>query len=71
MKDSEWIGWARFLSIGITSAQEAVYQNSSWKDWEEYDLLSLTLNGLIRDMENPEGKFPSDFSTYQVVKPDS
>ena len=32
-------------------------------------LLSLTQNGLIpRDMENPSGKFPSDFSTYQKVK---
>lgn len=32
-------------------------------------LLSLTQNGLIpRDMDNPSGKFPSDFSTYQKVK---
>jgi type I restriction enzyme S subunit len=32
-------------------------------------LLSLTQNGLIpRDMENPTGKFPADFSTYQKVK---
>ena len=31
-------------------------------------LLSLTQNGLIpRDMENPSGKFPADFSTYQKV----
>ncbi|EAI7266604.1 restriction endonuclease subunit S, partial [Campylobacter coli] len=31
--------------------------------------LSLTLNGVIeRDINNPEGKFPSDFSTYQIVK---
>ncbi len=31
-------------------------------------LLSLTQRGLIpRDMENPSGKFPSDFSTYQKV----
>lgn len=35
----------------------------------EYDLLSLTLKGIIkRDMENPEGKFPADFDTYQEVK---
>lgn len=34
----------------------------------EYDLLSLTLNGVIkRDMENPEGKFPAEFDTYQEV----
>lgn len=29
----------------------------------------MTLNGIVeRDINNPEGKFPSDFSTYQVVK---
>ncbi|MGL4354049.1 MAG: restriction endonuclease subunit S [Aeromonas popoffii] len=33
-----------------------------------YDLLSLTLRGVIkRDMENPEGKFPAEFDTYQEV----
>ncbi|MEC1524460.1 restriction endonuclease subunit S [Neobacillus niacini] len=33
-----------------------------------YTLLSLTLKGIIaRDMKNPKGKFPKDFSTYQVV----
>ena len=67
----DWLGevpehWHRhrlkkFLSVSKTLVG---------RDWEEYDLLSLTLNGVIlRDMENPEGKFPSDFSTYQVVKP--
>lgn len=36
----------------------------------EYTLLSLTLNGVIeRDMENPEGKFPAEFDTYQKVSP--
>jgi type I restriction enzyme, S subunit len=35
----------------------------------EYVLLSLTLNGIIkRDMENPQGKFPAEFDTYQEVK---
>tara|TARA_Y100001933_G_scaffold263259_1_gene323992 strand:- start:3258 stop:4541 length:1284 start_codon:yes stop_codon:yes gene_type:complete len=34
----------------------------------DYDLLSLTLRGIIkRDMENPEGKFPAEFDTYQEV----
>lgn len=34
----------------------------------EYDLLSLTLQGVIkRDLENPTGKFPSSFNTYQEV----
>ena len=37
--------------------------------WSNTRLLSLTLNGIIeRDINNPEGKFPSDFSTYQLVR---
>jgi type I restriction enzyme S subunit len=37
----------------------------------EYTLLSLTLRGVIaRDMVNPKGKFPAQFNTYKVVKPD-
>ena len=36
-----------------------------------YSLLSLTLRGVIaRDMVNPKGKFPAQFNTYKVVKPD-
>lgn len=36
----------------------------------DYTLLSLTKRGIIpRDMENPEGKFPSSFDTYQAVEP--
>lgn len=36
----------------------------------QYDLLSLTLKGVIkRDMENPEGKFPASFDSYQAVEP--
>jgi type I restriction enzyme S subunit len=35
----------------------------------DYVLLSLTLGGVIkRDMENPQGKFPAEFNTYQQVK---
>lgn len=37
----------------------------------DYTLLSLTLRGIIaRDMVNPKGKFPAQFNTYKVVKPD-
>ena len=37
---------------------------------DKYTLLSLTKQGIIaRDMENPEGKFPASFETYQVVEP--
>jgi type I restriction enzyme S subunit len=36
----------------------------------DYTLLSLTLRGVIaRDMVNPKGKFPSQFNTYKVVRP--
>ena len=36
----------------------------------EFDLLSLTLRGIVkRDMDNPEGKFPSSFDSYQEVSP--
>ena len=36
---------------------------------DEYTLLSLTKRGIIaRDMENPEGKFPASFETYQIVE---
>lgn len=44
-------------------------KNQVGKRSSEYDLLSLTLRGIIkRDMENPEGKFPAEFDTYQEVK---
>jgi type I restriction enzyme, S subunit len=44
-------------------------KNLVGKKSSEYDLLSLTLNGVIkRDMENPSGKFPAEFDTYQEVK---
>ena len=36
----------------------------------QFDLLSLTLKGVVkRDMDNPEGKFPASFDTYQIVEP--
>ena len=39
------------------------------KKSKDYTLLSLTLNGVIkRDMDNPQGKFPAEFDTYQEVK---
>ena len=37
-------------------------------DAKKYDLLSLTLKGVIkRDIENPTGKFPTTFDSYQEV----
>lgn len=41
------------------------------KDAPKFKLLSLTLQGVIlRDMENPKGKFPAEFDTYKQVSPD-
>ncbi len=36
----------------------------------QFTLLSLSLYGVIpRDMDNPQGKFPAAFDTYQIVEP--
>ncbi|OOF84004.1 hypothetical protein BKG92_01355 [Rodentibacter ratti] len=44
-------------------------KNLVGKKSSEYALLSLTLRGIIkRNMENPEGKFPAEFDSYQEVK---
>ena len=46
-----------------------IKKNQVGKNSEKYVLLSLTLNGIIkRDMENPQGKFPAEFNTYQEVE---
>lgn len=71
-KDSgvEWLGdiprdWELVANKHIFNLKKRlVGKNSS-----NYDLLSLTLKGVIkRDMENPEGKFPAEFDTYQEVE---
>lgn len=49
----------------LTEKKEVIGGNYS-----QYTLLSLTTKGVIvRDISSGKGKFPSDFSTYQVVKP--
>lgn len=71
MKDSgvDWIGqipvhWERLPQKHIFRLKKSLVGKRS----SEYDLLSLTLRGIIkRDMENPEGKFPAEFDTYQEV----
>jgi len=66
----EWIGdipegWQLLTNKSIFKLKK----NLVGKRSSEYVLLSLTLKGLIkRDMENPEGKFPAEFDTYQEVK---
>lgn len=45
-----------------------VVSNKVGDNSSEYTLLSLTTQGVIpRDIESGKGKFPSDFSSYQVV----
>lgn len=71
-KDSgiEWLG--EVPVHWVMKANKYVFQlgkNQVGKRSSEYDLLSLTLRGIVkRDMENPEGKFPAEFDTYQEVK---
>ncbi len=71
-KDSgvEWLGeipehWETLSNKYIFNLKK----NLVGKKSSDYVLLSLTLNGVIkRDMENPQGKFPAEFDTYQEVK---
>ena len=71
-KDSgvEWLGeipdgWESLSNKNIYS----IKKNLVGKRSSNYLLLSLTLNGVIvRDMINPQGKFPAEFDTYQEVK---
>ena len=65
-----WIGdvpahWALMPNRALLKLEKQPVGNDSRK----YTLLSLTKRGIIRrDMENPEGKFPSSFDTYQIVE---
>jgi type I restriction enzyme S subunit len=73
MKDSgiDWIGqipehWENMPNKYLFNLKKDTVGKRS----DQYDLLSLTLRGIIkRDMENPEGKFPAEFDTYQEVCP--
>jgi len=73
MKDSgvEWLGvipahWELIPNRGLFTIKKSIVGSRS----SEYDLLSLTLRGIIlRDLENVQGKFPANFDTYQVVEP--
>ncbi|EMS95490.1 type I restriction-modification system subunit S [Agrobacterium tumefaciens str. Cherry 2E-2-2] len=72
-KDSgiDWIGqipshWEQRPNKHIFHLKKSLVGKRS----SEYELLSLTLRGIIkRDMENPEGKFPAEFDSYQEVEP--
>ena len=70
-KDSgvHWLGeipshWDMLALKHILKLRKKLVGKQSYK----YDLLSLTLQGIIkRDIDNPTGKFPSSFDTYQEV----
>ena len=70
-KDSgvEWLGeipehWGLLSNKYLFKLKK----NQVGKKSGNYTLLSLTLNGIIkRDMDNPQGKFPAEFDTYQEV----
>ncbi|MGJ1229084.1 restriction endonuclease subunit S, partial [Sphingobacterium siyangense] len=71
-KDSgiDWLG--EIPEHWVMTPNKYVFQlvkNQVGKRSIEYELLSLTLRGIVkRDMENPEGKFPAEFDTYQEVR---
>jgi type I restriction enzyme S subunit len=72
-KDSgvEWLGevpehWEAFPNRALFVHQKREVGAA----WAQTELLSLTLRGVIpRDIESGDGKYPSDFSNYQIVKP--
>lgn len=73
LKDSgiEWIGkipkhWEVERMKNIFKIEKEVVGNKS----TDYKLLSLTQTGVIpRDINRGFGKFPAEFNTYQIVKP--
>ncbi|CRL46412.1 hypothetical protein SGGMMB4_05034 [Sodalis glossinidius str. 'morsitans'] len=66
----EWLGdilgsWNLLTNKYIFKLKKILVGKKS----DEYELLSLTLRGIIkRDMDNPESKLPAEFNTYQKVK---
>ena len=73
LKDSgvQWIGevpknWMRARCKDVL--RETKIQVG--EDSSKYTLLSLTINGIIvRDLSESKGKFPKEFNTYKIVKP--
>ena len=70
-KDSgvEWLGeipekWALISNKRIFKLKK----NLVGKKSAEYDLLSLTLRGVVKRVIEDGGKFPAEFDTYQEVK---
>ena len=67
----EWLGdvpehWRLVPNKAVLRLKKDVVEN----DTSNYTLLSLTKQGIIpRNMEDPTGKFPANFESYQIVEP--
>ena len=67
----EWLGavpkhWQMVPNRAVLRLKKELVASNS----DDYLLLSLTKQGVVtRDMENPEGKFPAQFDSYQVIEP--
>ncbi len=61
----------KYRSIGkcVPTVRCLRYGNQTvGNEWNQTQLLSLTLRGVVtRDIESGDGKYPSDFGTYQLV----
>ena len=68
---TEWLGdvpehWRLVPNKAVLRLKKDVVEN----DTSNYTLLSLTKQGIIpRNMEDPTGKFPANFESYQIVEP--
>lgn len=67
----DWIGEvSKSWEIGRCKDIFTLKKNEVVNGGKGYSLLSLTKQGVIvRDMENPSGKFPANFETYQEIDP--
>ena len=67
----EWLGevpehWQIVPNRALLRLKKELVGSNS----DDYLLLSLTKRGVVaRNMENPEGKFPTQFDSYQVIEP--
>lgn len=72
-RDPEWVNLENLPSHWDLLRNKYLFRISKetvGKQADEYTLLSLTLKGIIpRDLDNPTGKFPAEFDSYQKVFP--
>jgi type I restriction enzyme S subunit len=72
-KDSgvEWLGEVpEHWEVRPNKALMTLQKREVGSAWSDTELLSLTLRGVVlRDIDSGDGKYPADFSTYQMVEP--